>query len=155
MVNCCKLSYFQQLQNFNVAHRCRWCVIGLYLFKLNNRKMQNVFKVNNKNPRTTSLIYVKRRRQGRLMTKTSAMIEVPIIEWLEFNASTLIKYLLPHKSFSIAHCVKSVQIRSYFWSVFSCIWIEYVNLRIQSEYRKIWTRNNCVFGHFSRSENYS
>ena len=23
------------------------------------------------------------------------------------------------------HCVKSVQIRSYFWSVFSCIWIEY------------------------------
>ena len=98
MVNCCKLSYFQQLQNFNVAHRCRWCVIGLYLFKLNNRKMQNVFKVNNKNPRTTSLIYVKRRRQGRLMTKTSAMIEVPIIEWLEFNASTLIRYLLPHKS---------------------------------------------------------
>ena len=113
--------------------------------------MQNVFKVNNKNPRTTSLTYVKRRWQGRLMTNTSPMIEVPIIEWLEFNASTLIKYLLPHKSFSIAHCVKSVQIRSYFWSVFSCIWIEYVNLRIQSEYRKIWTRNNCVFGHFSRS----
>ena len=26
-----------------------------------------------------------------------------------------------------------------------------VNLRIQSEYRKIWTRNNSVFGHFSRS----
>ena len=24
-----------------------------------------------------------------------------------------------------------------------------VNLRIQSEYRKIWTRNNSVFGHFS------
>ena len=27
-----------------------------------------------------------------------------------------------------------------------------VNLRIQSEYRKIRTRNNSVFGHFSRSE---
>ena len=41
------------------------------------------------------------------------------------------------------HCVKSVQIRSYFWSVFSCI---------QSEHRKIRTRNNSVFGHFSRTE---
>ena len=28
-----------------------------------------------------------------------------------------------------------------------------VNLRIQSEYRKIRTRNNSVFGHFSRSVN--
>ena len=50
------------------------------------------------------------------------------------------------------HCVKSVQIRSYFWPVFSCIRIEYgVNLRIQSEYRKIRTRNNSVFTQFSRS----
>ena len=40
--------------------------------------------------------------------------------------------------------VKSVQIRSYFWSVFSCI---------QSEYRKIRTRNNSVSGHISRSVN--
>ena len=55
----------------------------------------------------------------------------------------------------INHCVKSVQIRSYFWSVFSCIrteYIYYVNLHIQSEYREIRTRNNSVFGHFSRSE---
>ena len=44
------------------------------------------------------------------------------------------------------HCVKSVQIRSYFWSVFSCT---------QSEYRKIWTRNNSVFGHFSPSDKLS
>ena len=41
------------------------------------------------------------------------------------------------------HCVKNVQIRSYFWSVFSCI---------QTECRKIRTRNNSVFGHFSSSE---
>ena len=42
----------------------------------------------------------------------------------------------------ICHWVKSVQIRSYFWSIFSCI---------RTEYRKILTRNNSVFGHFSRS----
>ena len=41
------------------------------------------------------------------------------------------------------HCVKYVQIRSYFWSVFSCIW---------AEYRKILTRNNSLFGHFWRSD---
>ena len=29
--------------------------------------------------------------------------------------------------------------------------IYFVNIRIQFEYRKIWTRNNSVFGHFSRS----
>ena len=34
------------------------------------------------------------------------------------------------------------EIRNYFWSVFSYI---------QSEYRKIRTKNNSVFGHFSRS----
>ena len=37
--------------------------------------------------------------------------------------------------FRLLHGVKSVQIRSYFWS----------------GYRKIRTRNNSVFGHFSRS----
>ena len=39
--------------------------------------------------------------------------------------------------------VKSIQIQSYFWSVFSCI---------RTKYRKIRTRNNSVFGHFSCSE---
>ena len=34
------------------------------------------------------------------------------------------------------HCVKSVQFRSFFWSVFS----------------RIWTSKNSVFGHFSHSE---
>ena len=52
-------------------------------------------------------------------------------------------FLLILKSFQhYYHCLKSVQIQSYFWFVFSCI---------QSEYRKIRTRNNYVFGHFSRS----
>ena len=53
------------------------------------------------------------------------------------------------------HLVKSVQIRSNFWSVFSRIRIEYgryfASLHIQSEYGKIRTRNYSVFGHFSRS----
>ena len=41
---------------------------------------------------------------------------------------------------SRCHCVKSVQIRIFFWSVFSCI---------QSEYRKIRTRKKSVFLTFS------
>ena len=40
------------------------------------------------------------------------------------------------------HCMKSVRIRSCFWSVFSYI---------RTEYRKIRTKNNSVFGHFSCS----
>ena len=31
-------------------------------------------------------------------------------------------------------CMKSVQMRSYFWSVFSCIWTEYRHLRSKSPY---------------------
>ena len=41
------------------------------------------------------------------------------------------------------HCVKSVQIRSFFWPVFS---------GIRTEYRKIRTRKNSIFGFFSHSE---
>ena len=49
-------------------------------------------------------------------------------------------------------CVRSVQIRSFFWSVFSRIQSGYfVSLHIQSKYGKIRTRKNSVFGHFSRS----
>ena len=48
--------------------------------------------------------------------------------------------------------VKSVQIRCYFWSVFSRIRTEYgVSLRIEAEFGKIQTRNNSVFGNISRS----
>ena len=41
--------------------------------------------------------------------------------------------------------------RTYFWSVFSCIRTEYGDF---FTYRKIRTRNNSVFGHFSRSAGY-
>ena len=45
--------------------------------------------------------------------------------------------------FAKKHYTKSVQIRIFFWSVFSCT---------RTEYRKIRTRKNSVFGHFSRSD---
>ena len=75
------------------------------------------------------------------------------------TASILRIMLISSIRCSTWHCVKSVQTRSYFWSIFSCIGTEYrkirtrktPNLRIRSEYRKMWTRNNSVFGHFSRS----
>ena len=57
------------------------------------------------------------------------------------------------------HCMKSVQIRSFFWSVFPVFGLNAeiygVNLRIQCEYRKIRTRKNSVFGHFLRSVSHS
>ena len=46
------------------------------------------------------------------------------------------------------HCLKSVQIRSYFWSVFSCIRIEYGDLRIfvfnpnTGKYNFVWFKQN-------------
>ena len=50
------------------------------------------------------------------------------------------------------HCVKIVQIGSFFWSVFSRIRTEYGEIdRIQSKCGKIRTRKNSVLGHFSRS----
>ena len=48
-----------------------------------------------------------------------------------------------HSNQNERYCVKSVQIRSYFWSIFFCI---------QSKYRKIWTRNNSISRHFSHSD---
>ena len=55
-----------------------------------------------------------------------------------YTGVTVSKYS-PEKS----HYVKSVPMRSFFWSVFSYIW---------TKYRKIRTRKNSVFGHFSRIE---
>ena len=57
------------------------------------------------------------------------------------------------------HCGKCVQIRSFFWSVFSRIRAECgeilrifpLSLRIQSQCGKIRTIKNSLFGHFSRS----
>ena len=52
------------------------------------------------------------------------------------------------KKWGICHCVKSVQIRSSFWSVYSRIRTESFNLRIQFGYRKIRTRKNSYLDTF-------
>ena len=51
--------------------------------------------------------------------------------------------------FLVVHCVKSVQIRSFFWSVFSRIWtiISPYSVRM----RENTDQKNSVFGHFSGS----
>ena len=53
---------------------------------------------------------------------------------------------MPEYEFSLnrtfPHCVESVPIRSFFWSVSSCI---------QSEFRKIQARKKSGYGHFSGS----
>ena len=55
---------------------------------------------------------------------------------------------------SRVNCVESVQIRSYFWSVFSQIRTEYGDLQTKSLYQldgKTRTRINSVYRHFSRT----
>ena len=59
--------------------------------------------------------------------------------FLKYLTTLTEKNCLKLTQVSTRHCVKSVQIQSYFWSVFSCI---------RTEYRKIRTINNSVFGHF-------
>ena len=62
------------------------------------------------------------------------------------------RYAFPHNN----HCVKSVKMRSFFWSVFSAFWLNMerykISLRIQPECGKIRTRKNSVFGHIAHSE---
>ena len=57
--------------------------------------------------------------------------------------------------FYCSHCVKSVKIRSFFWSYFAAYGLNQerisVTLRIQPECGKIQTRKNSVFEQFSRS----
>ena len=52
------------------------------------------------------------------------------------------RYFLSNSFTLKQHWRKNVQIQSYFWSVFSCIW---------TGYRKIRTRKNSVFSHFPRN----
>ena len=73
----------------------------------------------------------------------------------EYFEKLTLKNKQTRKQIQRVHWGKSVQIRSYFWFVFSFIWTDLqifpVNLQIQSEYRKIRTRNNSAFGCFLRS----
>ena len=60
-------------------------------------------------------------------------------------------------SIRLVHCVKNVQIRSFFWSIFSRIRTEYGETRSISPYsvrmRQKRTRKNSAFGHFPHSGN--
>ena len=72
------------------------------------------------------------------------------------SSSGILKTMYHNASYLLLHCVKNFQMRSYF-PVFGLnteglnMEIYGVNIRIQSEYRKIRTRNNSLFGHSSRS----
>ena len=63
------------------------------------------------------------------------------------------------KHLQVNHCVKSVSIRSFFWSVFSPIWTEYWEILRISSYSIRMGKNkdqkNSELKHFSRSECYS
>ena len=54
------------------------------------------------------------------------------------------------------HCVKSVQMRKFSWSVFSCIRTEYWDLLCKSPYsvqrQENMDHKNSIFRHFSRSD---
>ena len=56
---------------------------------------------------------------------------------------------------NFTHSMKSVLYGVFFWSVFSVFWLNtdiyIVNIRIQSEYGKMRTTKNSIFGHFLHS----
>ena len=64
----------------------------------------------------------------------SLVIEKSNLSYSESFFKSESSFLIP--AGVVTHCLKSVQIQSFFWSVFFCI---------QPEYRKIWTRENSVF----------
>ena len=76
------------------------------------------------------------------------MLDQPV----KTNGCSEIQFLQREFCWEHKHWVKSVQIRSYFWSVFSCVRTEYGDLRSKVRIQENLTRNNSVFGHFSRSE---
>ena len=63
--------------------------------------------------------------------------------------------LLVAKNYSLLDCMKSVQIRSFFWSVFFCIRTKYGNLQSKSPYSvRIQENTDSVFRHFSCSASF-
>ena len=82
------------------------------------------------------LSYVKHPQDRILLTEQ--------IKWTSFYVRGILVVINPRKWFAkdSRHNVKSVQIRNLFWSIFSCI---------QSEYRKMLTKKNSVFGNLSHS----
>ena len=65
-----------------------------------------------------------------------------------FRTSKIFWFFDVFRKHQKAHCVKSVQIRNFFWSDFPVF-----GLNTEVNYRKIQTGKNSVFGHFSCSGN--
>ena len=55
-------------------------------------------------------------------------MSINAVRWVP-NCNIGESYLGSYQTSMMKHCVKSVQIRSFFCSVFSCIWTEYGDLR--------------------------
>ena len=85
----------------------------------------------------TKLVVFKSGRFRKNLSKNTFPISMVIINLGNYIWGA--KYDL----FMKTRCLKSVQIRSFFWSVFSYI---------QSKYRKMRTRKYSVFGYFSLSD---
>ena len=77
-----------------------------------------------------------------LKVSQNNFLQSSLFETNDTNKMFILVYVLINFNNSLHRCVKIVQIRSFSWSVFS--WN-------QSEYKKIQTRKNSVFGHFSWS----
>ena len=82
-----------------------------------------------------------------------SLVAIVRLQWKEILTFYVIFWVLLLEPNIILR--ESVQIRSFFWSVFSPIRTEYGEIRLISPYsvrmRKIRTRKNSVFGHFSHS----
>ena len=78
--------------------------------------------------------------------------------WIVFFKLLHLSYLLSITDYKELHCLKSIQIRIFSGPYFTVFELNTeicsVNLHIPSEYRKIRTRKNTVFGHFSNSVNF-
>ena len=112
--------------------------------------MQSKFRENSR--KTPILKYIAHHKNSCSVGACScAVLEPAVLLKMILNSDNFPHFWKTRKSI---HCVKSAQIRSFFWSVFSSIRTKYGDLRrfIQSEYRKIRTRKTSVFGHFSRSD---
>ena len=76
-----------------------------------------------------------------------------------WKEQSFIFWLHDKSPFLNIHCVKSIQMWSFsggYFPIFTLnIEIYGVNLRIQSEYEKVRTRKNSLFGYFSPSDMYS
>ena len=86
-------------------------------------------------------------RNGRLIVKyikneilqTPNLVQIRKLKYPDRIKFCFLMYLM--------HCVKSVQIRSFFWSIFSCIRTEYGDLQ-----KKNTDHKNFEDGHSSRSD---